>query len=179
MKCIQFTLLFICLAVLSAFSQTELPETGLGKGVWTIGGSGWFKEHAAFNNIEYAINTKAGYLLTEKLTVGLNGYYYFNGVVNGQSGTVGPFARYYFVNKRVAPFAEAEYSFGWMKTQLEFSPDYETSRIDVYGAGAGLDFFITKNVALESTVKYMRYDGDRDKRFSINLGFQIFLNRKK
>lgn len=177
---IKLTLLFTCLISLSAFSQNDTPETGLGKGTWMIGGTGWFTEHASFNNIEYSIDPRAGYFLSKKFVVGLNASYYFDGVTNFQRGSIGPFTRYYFINKRVAPFIEAEYNLGKSRYQLQ-GDNFQTITNKRYGAGVGLDVFITRNVAFEGTVKYLYHKdgGIADGKLGINIGFQIFLNRRK
>lgn len=177
---IKLILLFTCLTTVSAFSQSEPPETGISKGNWMIGGTAWFTEHASFNNIEYSIDPRAGYFLCEKFAIGLNVSYYFDGVENFQRGSIGPFARYYFINKRVAPFIEAEYNLGKSRYQLQ-GGDFETVTTKRYGAGLGLDVFITRNVAFEGTVKYLynKEGAIADGKLGLNIGFQIFINRRK
>ena len=52
-----------------------------------IGGTGWFTERTSFNNVEFSIDPRAGYFLSEKFIVGLNASYYFEGVENFQRGS--------------------------------------------------------------------------------------------
>lgn len=88
-----------------------------------------------------AINLKLGYFVIDGLSLGVGGQYKISGVSNTEK-LGGAYARYYFLQQRFSPFAEANYFSG--KIELKGAPvipgeptEYKTSQI---GGAAGLSY---------------------------------------
>jgi opacity protein-like surface antigen len=127
-----------------------------------------------------------GYFLTKRIAVGLRTDYSHTNLFDSygknlsvNTWSVAPFARYYVGVKRFAPFAELSYGGSWYKSKL--SPGGESSsNSTLYSAGVGLNYFLSRNVALEGTINYLKtIDSYYDGSFGIDLGLQFFLSRKK
>lgn len=88
-----------------------------------------------------------------------------------------PQLRYYFYNKKIAFFASVDNYFSVQK--FKDSNFQETSWNGVTTAGLGVDYFLSKNVALESTLKtnVIKYNDNYDNRFVLhwNTSLKLFL----
>ena len=131
----------------------------------------------------YTINPMAGYFITDRIAAGLTLSYQHSVGTYSKSSYISaaPFVRYYFATSRFAPFVDA--GFGGSFTSNEFDNGYITGDFEdesfLYQAGAGFNYFITNNVALESRLGYYRnLDSDQGS-VSLTAGLKFFLPRKK
>lgn len=89
---------------------------------------------------------------------------------------LGLFSRYYVpMSEKLFLFGEIRgNAFATLKTGSSFSsPAYS------FSPGAGLSYFLTRNIAVESTINYSKTPGSVSRgTLGLNLGFQIYLNRK-
>lgn len=105
----------------------------------------------------YGFSPKFGYLLNDKIAVGgkLNYSNEKTEATNVKKDVfgVGAFARYYFLEldkKRFKAFAEAGLGFGSNKTKTPL--DSDTSNSVTADITVGLNYFVTKNVAVTFTL---------------------------
>jgi outer membrane protein len=158
---------FAALTVFVASAQIE-------QGTWLVGAS----SNAGFTSYnedagdfsEFNINVKGGYFVIENLAVGLNlGY---TKIDEASETTLGLFGRYY-VNGKI--FVGA----GFNSTSVDFGIDgvdkatYSTIPLEV-----GYAAFLNNVVAIEPSVGYQIYGGDREgAAFGINVGISVYLGR--
>jgi hypothetical protein len=174
---------FICLTTFSSFAQIE-AETPINKGSWLVGGNLNFSMgESDFKFDEFNANPMVGYFVGKKLVFGISqSFNYSRSNVTGKwlgSYTLQPFARYYFNQKKFTPFVEAAYGPEWWKGEFTFgSESYRTKGTTLSLRGAvGANYFISKNVALESIINYNPTSSYSDINF--NVGLQFFIGRKK
>lgn len=156
----------------------EPDQKFLEKGSWMVGGN----MSLAFSENEYQshrINPLVGYFLTDKIATGLSASYGYSGGPSNsmEAFTAAPFMRYYFATSRFAPFAYAAAGVTASKYKYyegEVSKDEDFT----YQAGVGFNYFITKNVALESELSYFRNDDNNQATLGLNAGLKFFLSRK-
>lgn len=101
---------------------------------------------------------------------------------------IGPLARYYFtasqvdVPKKMRFFGEANVGFFGQNTKVSGTPGVSTNGIG-FGVGPGLAYFVNKNIALETLLKYNGTAGFGNSTFlnsvNLSLGFQIHLPGSK
>lgn len=190
------------LTVLPASAQTRLSDPGLQhfptqKGSMLIGANlvnaaaGLGNGHQSFYS--FGASPRAGYFLTDNFAIGAT----LNGSFSGSSGFRsnayggGLFGRYYFGRiadkdgnmNRLRPFLEAGINhttgvarfedFNGLRRRISFNST------NVYGI-AGINYFLTKNVALELGLSYQRYLGrpssiGNQSQLGLNVGMQFFL----
>lgn len=108
-------------------------------------------------------------------------YTHFSSENNFQNSTILPFARYYFSQKKLAPYVEVAYGGGWTRSKNTFNGESTISKnsSEVYRIGVGVNYFIAKNVAIESNLSYDHVnikDSDYEVgSFNLNVGLQFFL----
>jgi opacity protein-like surface antigen len=104
-----------------------------------------------------SVNPKLGYFVMENLSIGIDiNFIYTRDTTSNSSETssrthflMGPFGRYYFLlNDNLYLFFEANVGLG-----LTSTPELSKTLLGA-GAGPGLSFFLTDNVALETMAKY-------------------------
>lgn len=150
----------------------------LGKGAWMLGLSaegGWL-DIGSFDNFFGSLTPSAGYFLSNRLVLGAAFQLAFanqNAIVYPQ-----PFARYYVgkIGSRLQPFATAGFGTRFQFADKTDDPGFFNLNLT---AGAGLNYFLTPNVALEGLLKYDGRQLEDD--FSTELlnfiiGFQFFLS---
>lgn len=107
-----------------------------------------------------AVNPKLGYFVMENLALGVDiNFIYTRDTISTSSETtsrthflMGPFGRYYFLlNDNLYLFFEASVGLG-----IRSTPELSKTLLGA-GAGPGLSFFLTDNVALETMAKYNYY----------------------
>jgi hypothetical protein len=190
-----FTLLF--------FSITAKSQ--LDKGVWLVGGNGNFSsssgmvtntlgiQKSTYTNI--ALSPNVGYFIIDKLAGGLRARfssdkYKYGEVINGgipvASGGVsnikrfdiGPFVRYYFLNKEKQSniFAEINYLYGY----INIKPEKGSS--NTFSFNAGPVIYFNSSVGIEFTLGYIskieKIKGVREETknsFQAGIGLQIHL----
>lgn len=165
-----FTLAVATIISVTAFSQTS-------KGTWLAGGAANFTSQSQGGNSISQINItpNVGYFVNDNFAVG--------GTVNlgSQSGSgstftsfgIGPMARYYFaeIGKKAKLYGQAEFAYA------SVSGGGSSQSGTGWGLQAGPAFFLTKNVALETTLRYgsISVGGSSANTFGVNVGFQIHL----
>lgn len=184
-------LLFLCINV----------NAQLNKGTWLVGGSGSFKSSATesygttysktSDRLEIAMSPNVGYFVMDKLALGLKGSFTkHKEEVNGPGGLytnmnrfyVGPFARYYFLekDKQFNLLADIGYQYG----RVDFKPILK-GNITNFNAAVGPVIYFNTSVGLEFLVGYysmketQKQPGyeytDKQSGFQMSIGFQIHL----
>jgi opacity protein-like surface antigen len=172
-----------------SFGQDEGGKSYISKGQWLVGGKLSFSTGEDFDNYAFSIAPMGGYFFTKKLAAGLRVRYEHGNIVsidseltgNYQNFSATPFVRYYFGINKLAPFAEVAYGGNWYKTETSFmgDPSVSKSNSTSYSGGIGLNYFVSKNVALEGVVKYSKtIDSYYDGSVGFDLGLQFFISRK-
>lgn len=163
-----------------AFAQTEQQSVLLGG---NIGVS--YAKQAKQYNFSIDINPKFGYFIVKNLMLGAElsiGIGSNNETKDGKNrfmvfGAFSPVARYYFMKEKVRPFIHAQ--FGYIS--ITAIHDGDISNLDGIGGGGGLgvDYFMTKNVALECLFRYhgAKFSGlPLQSQFVIGLGLQYYFH---
>jgi opacity protein-like surface antigen len=132
---------------------------------------------------DFSVSPMGGYLLGEKIAVGLSTGYSHNKYssrygFSNSSFSVQPFFRYYITQNRLSAFAEVAYGLAWSKYNyvdytynipMEQKNTKFTSKI-----GVGLDYFITNNVAIEGNLRYTSTDFPQGM-LNFSVGLQVFI----
>ncbi|SDJ95131.1 Outer membrane protein beta-barrel domain-containing protein [Catalinimonas alkaloidigena] len=90
-----------------------------------------------------------------------------------------PFARLYFGHLPVRPFVMGNVGYSHERSRSKTGPGRQTSTYNrgIANIGAGLAYFLSDQVALETTLLYGSYairEGSRNARLRLNMGFQIY-----
>jgi hypothetical protein len=194
---ILFTLLSVC-----AIAQPS-------KGTFLVGGnfSATFgKNEYSFPGADYesksntfSFSPRAGYFVADNFLLGLSLPLYFTksettsgGLGGGQTTNesssnsvgIGPFLRYYIpVNEKFFVLTEAGYFLAWQHYESKVPyPSEGDDKIKQIKIGAGLAYFVNKNVAVEMLAAYSNRSGDEENSvvsgLSIEIGFQIYLSKE-
>jgi hypothetical protein len=202
-------ILFIITILLLSLSTVAQID----KSTWLVGGNGninFYTQDVAGDYITYKakmtkidIDCSVGYFIKDKLATGLrptffleNGKYFQNGTQQGQIGTrtqlyVGPFIRYYFLEKEKAfnILADISYQYGTNIDPISITDHKSKGIIKQFTASAGVEFFFNNTVGIEILAGYKsKYEDindllvgsnytDNKKGFQINIGFQIHLQK--
>ena len=191
--------------MLSTITLTTNSFGQLDKTTWLVDGTGSFYNYngtytSTSNNADTKvtnidIKTSIGYFLIDKLSVGLRssfsyskGKVYQSGVQSGliSSNTlflIGPFARYYFLNKekQFSLLADVGYLFG---TNYIPIGNKGKGSISEFSISTGIEAFFNRSVSFEFLVGYKKkYEdikgatGYMDKKdgFQVGIGFQLHL----
>ena len=197
---------WISMIVLFLSTATQAQLT---KGVWLVGGSGSFESHtrtfnyqstgfpdtrgtAKYTNID--LNSTIGFFVLDNLALGITPTVMsyqgatFDGaeIVNGRRFAVGPFGRYYLLNKE-KPYnilTEIIYQVG-----MNFSSSRENNRgkFNNFSVKAGPEIFFNSTVGLEVLLGYQTTTitienspaafSNINSGFEISVGFQIHLEK--
>jgi hypothetical protein len=192
-NCLYRALLFcVVTALISLNSKAQLN-----KGTWLIGGSGSFSSTTnTFNSAsvnfnsdvtEINITPNVGYFLLDKFPAGLKTSYTvsrtkeFQGAYgNQQRFEIGPFARYYFLDKEKIfnILTDASYQFGFANLTGVHG------NINTMTLMAGPALYFNSSVGLEFLFGYSnrreRFDGidSQQKGLKVSLGFQFHLEKR-
>jgi hypothetical protein len=183
---------------LSSFSQ-------LTKNNWLVGGSGSFYSYKQtynspvmntdFNYKSINVLASVGYFFVNKAAIGLRpGFYLLKGedetnsiTTNNKKYSIGPFARYYFLNTE-KPFnilSDISYQFGINDQHKGWKGKYNT-----LCAMAGPEIFFNSAVGMEVLLGYRSitetvhdlsgelYYSDKRTGFMISVGFQFHLEKE-
>ena len=171
------TILTIILTSIPCFSQIT-------KSVWLIGGSASFSSfkypvQGSPTQINIGISPNIGYFLIDKLAVGASASFtsdYFSDYPGKTNFfTVGPFARYYFLDTESVfnLFAQTGY-------EIQFQ-NKGNDPVSIYSISAGPNIFLNQNVALEFGFGYTYTPFNKInvgiKTFLTIIGLQIHLNK--
>ena len=193
-NCFAFRAVFFCVAatIISLTSKAQLD-----KGTWLIGGSGSFSSitnHYSGGSTnfdsdvtEINISPVVGYFLFDKFSAGLKPSYTTSeqrDIQNSWSDVkrfeIGPFARYYFLDKEKLfnILVDATYQYGKSKLTGEKGNSNTVSLM------AGPVLYFNSSVALEflfgyykSKESYGMFNREQDG-LKISLGFQFHLEKK-
>ena len=182
------TLVLLLCIVSVSFSQEEESNSYISKGQWMAGGKLSLSKGDDVENYTFAVSPMGGYFFGKRIAAGLRVKYEHVNFVSIDSEPMGnyqnfsatPFIRYYIGVNRFAPFAEVTYGGSWYKTESSFNgePSVSKSNSSSYSGGVGLNYFVSKNVALEGVVKYSKtIDSYYDGSVGFDLGLQFFLSR--
>jgi hypothetical protein len=199
------SLLTISTLLLLAFTS----DGQLTKKTWLVGGSGSFYSYnqayssptsnitAKYTSID--ISTSVGYFVIDKLAFGLTPTFssfkggvvstasYSGGTTNGHQLAIGPFVRYYFLNKE-KPFnilTVVDYQLG---VNNSAAPPKSEGKFNKFSIMAGPEIFFNSSVGLEILLGYKAttqtintsspyWFSDTYKGFQISVGFQIHLEK--
>jgi hypothetical protein len=196
------TIMKIILTLISIISFSLTAKSQLDKGIWLAGGSGTLYSYnqtysspsnnttSKYTNIE--LSASIGYFAIDKLVLGLRpSFSSFKGEVTSQGGlitnskkySIGPFARYYFLNtdKHYNILTDISYQFGVNKNAL---PPKEHGKLNSFSVMAGPEIFFNSSVGLEIllgySIKEESINGqtgyqDNRKGFQVSVGLQIHL----
>ena len=163
-------LLFFCG---SSFAQIDQSS-------WLVGGNIAYESSkvADVTTSAFAFSPNVGYFLIDKFAGGIRGAF-ASAKVSGEdavtTNSIGPFLRYYFLDKKGKTnlFLDGNFSFG--STSMLGESVNHTG----YGFMAGPAFFLNKHTALEITVGYDALKAESDdvwtNSFKMGIGFQIHL----
>jgi len=174
-------LIFLCLF----FSQNTFSQIKKGKRV--IGSTtGILKDLSGGNSFVFVEDVKfsltltpnLGYMVSDKMMLGTQTSF---SIENGDGSTfltIGlmPFMRVYLYSKKSTHlFAEQMIGgAGIHATAVPFNFAF------LAGAGMGVNYFLTENIALESTVRasFVQFNSNRNLDYGIRFGAQLFFNRQ-
>ncbi len=180
------------------FIVTLKTQAQLDKGTWLVGGNGSFaSSKGSFSTDTYSqesketnlnISPNIGYFLLDKLAVGIKpGFTWYKSLITTSGATsnstrfeVGPFVRYYFLDKTKPVNILSEISY-----QHEFiTAKPETGSSNTFSFNAGPVIYFNSSVGLEFTVGYyshsenfLSYSKTTQKSFKMGIGFQIHLQK--
>lgn len=168
-----FTLAVVTIISASAFSQTQ-------KGNWLVGGSAGFSSQSqsgsSTTTTELSITPTAGYFISNNLAVGasLNFGSQKSGSTTVSTFGIGPMVRYYFaeLGKNAKIYGQGEFAYA------SVSSGGTTNTGTGWALQAGPAFFLNKNVAIETTLRYgsvKPQNANNVNTFGVNVGFQIHL----
>ena len=179
---LQFSILLIlCLF----FPKISFPQIEKGKRI--IGSTtGILKDLSGGNSFVFVEDVKFsltltpnfGYMTSDKMMVGTQTSF---SIENGDGSTfltlgLMPFIRVYLYSKKSTHlFAEQMIGVAGIHATAE-----GLDLAFLAGAGLGVNYFITKNIALESTVRasFVQFNVNRNLDYGIRFGAQLFFNRK-
>lgn len=187
-----------CFLILSISLQAQLD-----KNTWLVGGNANLYTYTSeFNSQSLSTTSKytsidltssIGYFVKDKFVCGLRPYFSKykgessgGGRTNGFKLAVGPFMRYYFLNKE-KPFnilTDISYSFG---TNQYRTGNYENGRFNTLYLTSGVEFYFNSSVGLEFLIGYKFQDASINnspaaytnsfKGFQSSIGFSFHLEK--
>jgi hypothetical protein len=194
--------LFLLITLTTAYS---IAECQLDKGIWLGGGSGSFSSYketiddgtpnpvSKYTDIQ--ISASIGYFIIDKLALGLTPSFSFNHgkeigrtvyIVSPTIFAIGPFVRYYFLNKE-KPFnllADTRFTIGTIRSP---SPSaYHKGNQYKYSIMAGPELFLNSSIGIEFLMGYhfmkekITHDFARirtNSGFSTSIGIQLHLEK--
>ncbi len=165
-------------------------QSGIGRGTLLLG-STFVNRISNLNagRFRIGLTPQIGYFLTDRLVLGASvGYYYTRSRFTFPERTVdtkivqlSPLLRYYLTSgpRRGQWFVEAQPTWQWLSSRSTAAaiPDEKGWQFG-FNAGAGVNLFLTKNVALELGLRYEDWPDGRGKALQGRVGINYFLNRK-
>lgn len=185
MKKIIFTTFSVLLLLATANSQIT-------KGNWLMGGSGSYSRlqneidgAIHFKQISLQISPSIGYFFSDKFAAGLKPSFIYGsnsatGTVSNRIYSVGPFARYYFLDaeKIFNLFTEGNYAYG----KIDGTGDSGGQQLHTFSVAAGPVLYFNNCIGAEfimaySTTKVVHFTG-RNNELRFGIGFQIHLEKE-
>jgi hypothetical protein len=169
------------LIAIIAFYSTSACFGQTDQGDFLVGGSFGFRTNK--NNSNFNFSPNGGYFVANNFAVGANVLLNFSkdGDVKTSEIGLGPFVRYYLGKTTVRPFLISSIGFTSTSTKSPGLPKINPKGY-YFLAGLGYAAFISDDLALEGIAGYNYTDyknGSSFNGFSLNFGFQIYLNRRK
>jgi hypothetical protein len=178
----------IKLFFLATLLFSGLANAQITKGNWMVGGTGSFSVDIQYSNIDdssyktyqYNLNTGTGYFIINSLATGFKiSYDGFTPKYTGGSTrsiySLGPYARYYFLNpeKNYNLFIESSYLIG-----AYIDSDFKNES-RAFNISAGPTIYFNSSVGLEFFIQYsnfkFREGTSTSARIQAGIGFQIYL----
>lgn len=158
----------------------------ISKGNWMMGGAASFSHNKRTDATDtseltsFDVAPNVGYFFIDKLAVGASGLfrYTFESDNNNFNYGIGPFVRYYFLEKEKPLNIFSEVSYGFEKTNMV------NSKIENFNVKAGAVYFLNSSVGLEVALNYLsqKYNNDfsdgTNKSIFLGVGFQIHLEKE-
>jgi len=167
--------------------SSQISFSQIDKGTRVIGSTtGILKDLSGGNNFAFIEDVKFsltltpnfGYMVSDKLMVGSQTSF---SIENGDGSTfltlgLMPFMRVYLYSKKSTHlFAEQMLGVAGIHATAE-----DLDFAFLAGAGFGVNYFLTENIALESTFRasFAQFNANRNLDYGIRFGAQLFFNRK-
>ncbi|MBU0558452.1 MAG: outer membrane beta-barrel protein [Bacteroidota bacterium] len=144
------------LSVFLFLSVSVIAQSPISQGTINLNGNLSFSsqsyEEGDDNRNNLSLNPQVGYFFFDNISFGLSLSYnrISLGSVSNTNWGIGPSIRYYFEVEKVKPFV----SIGYLYTETFNSSNDDKWKGNQFNFTGGIDYFITKNVALESTISY-------------------------
>ena len=169
--------LFIAFLYYNANSQ-------INKGYWMVGGyanfsnNTLFTTNSSYNQTYLTINPILGYFISDKISLGTELFYSFSTSYTQNSASnygIGPFMRYYFLNKEKAVNILIQGSGGYNLGTVNYNSGSDKSIS--YSLIGGPVIFFNSSVGIEFLLGYRGYSASnvRNGGFNINIGIQVHL----
>ncbi len=190
MKTIKLLSIAALLVTINSYAQLDKKN-------WLVGGSGSFDSYKEEYNVpppnigwevnrkEINISATVGYFIIDKLAIGAKPAFFYSsgGYQQPTKLLIGPFVRYYLLNKEKPfnVFAETSYQTGLNKNPLT----KDNGNFKKFTVVAGTEIFFNSIVGAEVALGYKdtkeTIDGsysDFRKGFQVSIGFQIHLEKR-
>lgn len=147
---------FMLISVILFLSVSILAQSPIAKGTINLNGSLSFSsqsyEEGNDNRNILTLNPQIGYFFFDNISFGLLLSYnrISLGSFSNTNWGIGPSIRYYFEVEKVKPFV----SIGYLYTETLNSSNDDKWKGNQFSFTGGIDYFITNNVALESSISY-------------------------
>ena len=184
--------LYLVSAILLLLNFLTFGQSLLGQGTFSINGNisftSYYEKNSENDRTIFIFNPSFDYFLIDNLSLGLT--FNFSNISLGENSSsswgIGPSLRYYFLAaENIRPFTGVGYSYATENTPVS-NKDIKYNNIIL---NAGIDYFLTDNVALETILsytfinmklpdEYSNYYSDLDvsrRSISVGLGINIFL----
>jgi hypothetical protein len=169
------TFIALSMLIVSATSFAQIDKAS-----WLVGGNLDYQSSkvASITTSSFTFSPNIGYFLVDKLAGGVRAQFLSSKVSGEEAIThnnIGPFLRYYFLQKngKTNLFLDGNFSFG--STSVLGTSVSNTS----YGFNVGPAFFLNKHTALEITLGYDALKAETDdvwtNAIKFGVGFQIHL----
>jgi hypothetical protein len=181
----QINFFFLATLLFSGLANAQIT-----KGNWMVGGSGNFyadiqysnKDYFSSKTYHYNLNTGIGYFFLNKLATGLKISYEgftpkYEGPNSSSLYSIGPYARYYFLNpeKNYNLFIESSYLVGAYS-----SGDFKNES-RAFNISAGPTIYFNSSVGIEFFLQYSNFkfrEGvSNSAGIQAGIGFQIYLEK--
>ena len=168
--------ILITFSVLICLSSATIAQTS--KKTWMLGGSASYSstKEGEVTSTDLEFQPGVGYFFANNFAAGINFDVFrkAEGESEENKYAIDPFIRYYFASlaKNAKVFASAQAVIG---NELEDAKN----NLSGWGLDLGSALFVTKNLALETTVGYTSTKGSledvRDNTVSVKIGFRVHL----
>lgn len=175
----------ILLVLITTFLYAN-ANSQITKGYWLVGGYASFSNNTlvasnnSYTESYLTINPIIGYFISDKISFGTEFFYSLSTSTNSNSASnygIGPFARYYFLNKEKAINILIQGSGSYNLAAL--SDESTTYKTISYSFLGGPVIFFNSSVGIEFLLGYKGFTqlGVRKNSFNINIGIQVHLTK--